>query len=314
VKFAGDSRASASEAEIAVQVSRASRQLRLSAPTWLDPGQPFVVTGSVDHTSGQPAALTVVEPNGTTHDVLVTFTSSDHFHLTLQAPDQPGSLVKWKITYPQDDTYEAGTDTLSAILRQPQTVEFVANRTSYAVGDSFSVLMRVPNSLSPATRVTAIDPEGRLLWTWTGPMSQQGVTYQSALASAQRLRVSVAADATHYATTAHFVIRPRPRLITVLRSGVARVGQYVVFGHDGGQVVTKAHPALPCVRHVIQQRKPEGWRTIRDVCAPVSGARSVSTVAWRRAEVGVRYRVMPVFLGNYWYRRSTGDWLYFKFR
>jgi 5-hydroxyisourate hydrolase-like protein (transthyretin family) len=315
VKFAGGFRTLASEAEIAVQVSRASRQLSLSAPTWVDPGQPFVVSGAVDYTSGQPAALTVVDPNGTTLAVPVTFTSSDHFHITLQAPDLPGSSqVEWKITYPQDDTYEAATATLGAVVKEPQTIEFVADRTSYVIGDNVSVLMRVPNSLSPATRVTAIDPEGRLLWAWTGPMSQQGFTYRSTLASAQRLRVSVAADATHHATTAYYVIRPRPRLGTVLRSGVARVDQYVVFGHDGGQVVTTAHPALPCVRHVVQEHEPDGWRTIRDVCAPVSGTRSVSTVAWGRARVGVHYRVKPVFLGNYWYHRSSGGWLYFRFR
>jgi hypothetical protein len=317
VVYDGDFRHAPTQREFPVDVAKGDQGLQLSGPAGVSANAAFRITGRLNFSSTRSTELTVTGPDGAVTQVPISMNDTTSFGLDVRAPDTPGQDAQWTVTIPGDANHEADTETFTTHVKEPHSVVFTKGEEPFSIGREASLLIQVPGTTSPRATIRVSDPQGNPVWSWTGIVPGEGLDYRSTLRTAQRVMVSVDGDAEHHFTNAGYTIRPQLSMSTKMSRPLSVAGRYSLYGiRQEPRVVTLAepYPSYPSyVSHVFQKLTPRGWETLKIRRATADEPRWVSRVDWRR-EVGVRYRVSHLYKADEWYRRTEGEWHFFRFR
>jgi hypothetical protein len=317
IVFDGDTRSAPTEHLLQVQVAKGDQRLELVAPSTATPGKPLNVRGRLGYYATRSTTLTVTQPDGTVTKVPITLNDDSLFLFSVPVPETPGQQGQWQVQIPGDDKWETDTATFTAYITAPHQVTFTGGDGPYEFGDDASVLIQAPGTNNPPALVQVTDPTGATLWSWQGRIPAEGLPYETSLDTAQRIRVTLEADATHHRTVVDHYLRPQLRMPTRMSGDFDQAGKYAVYDRDGippyPRTLTTRETDLGCLRHVYQQLTSRGWEPARNSCATENTSQLFTRINWGMDD-GVRYRVRAAYDGDSWYSRAKGVWHYFRYR
>ena len=311
--YAGDGRHAAATAVHTVDMQQIPTTLTIDGPVTADLLDIVRPTGRLTGTS-YPGEVHIVSP---WNELTISVDPGETFYLPQKQLTKAGSAT-WTVTYRGDAGYAPASATYTVSVPYTPTISLSADRQTYPVGQTASILVNISNTDNRAVTVTATRSNGFSRVLYNGTVAQDGLTLSRRMTYTEKIVVSTAADATHNAAQSELTLNVRPDLTTTPLSPVTYSGDVAIYRNSAHPVfAARTTPVLPgvCMRFRLQQYSSGSWQTVKDSNCRTTD--STGEARWRYRDdhsAGVAYRVRASFGGDSLNLDATAPWARFRFR